>query len=333
MPSLITHYLCGDKWLKNINNEAIAALVTKYRTAFNVGTQGPDILFYYRIWPWCSSGGLDKLGTRMHGEKVGEVFQELIQYIHTRGEDKALLTAYLLGYSSHYALDSISHPYIYYKTGFSREPSVKQRFSCHHSRFEKAIDIHMLQLEQRLKHTSVKVHGLISLQSREALAIGAMYSDVISKVFRLSIRPQQIATAIKDMSKVYSLLTDRAGSKMKLFNWLEGRLISHSFVSSNIYPHKINDDYDYLNHSKSPWYLPWDNTEMRSESFYELYNRAIEETRTLCNSIYNCLQGQNPLENTLQTIGNKSFSTGEDCSSGIEMKYHNCIYEQNQQPL
>ncbi len=333
MPSLITHYLCGDKWLKNINNEAIAALVTKYRKAFNVGTQGPDILFYYRVWPWFSSEGMDKLGVRMHGENVGEVFKSLINYIHTRKKDKGLLTSYLLGYSCHYALDAISHPYIYYRTGFSQEPEVKHRFSCHHSKFEKAIDMHMLQLEHSLKHTAIKVKELISLQPHEALSIGAMYSDAISKVFKLPIQPQQIAMAIKDMAKVYAFLDDRAGSKMKLFNWLEKRLNSHSYVTSNIYPHKINDDHDYLNHSKSPWYLPWDRTEMRSDSFYELYSRAIEETNTLCHSIYNCLQGHTPLENTLQTIGNKSFSTGIDCSAGIEMKYHNCIYEHNHQPL
>jgi len=328
MPSLITHYLCGDKWLNQLNEDTVKSLITKYRQVFNVGTQGPDILFYYRIWPWYKTKGIDKIGSKMHSEKVSEVFQEGLKYINTTKENRGLLTAYLLGYACHYALDSSTHPYIYYMTGFAKEKDFKGQYSCYHSKFEKAIDLHMLEMEQRLQHTDIKVAGFIRLNRHEALVIGNMYSIVLAKVFNISITPKQVATAISDMRNIYSFLEDRRGKKMKLFNWLEQKLNYNSYITSNMYTHKLNKDFDYLNHQELPWQLPWDNTSVRNDSFYQLYNNAIAETNRLSQGIVNYLEGINSLEVTMKIIGNKSFSTGVDCNTEIEMKYHNCIYEQ-----
>ena len=328
MPSLITHYLCGDKWLNQINEEAMKSLVHKYRQVFNVGTQGPDILFYYRIWPWFNSNGIDKVGSRMHGERVAAVFYEGIKYILEAKENKELLIAYFLGYATHYALDSNSHPYIYYMTGFGKEDNFKQQYSCHHSRFEKAIDLHMLKKEYKLEHTDIKAEDFIRLTPYEAKVIGEMYATVIQRIFEIQLTPKQVSTAISDMGKIYSFLEDKNGTKMRLFNWLETKLNYTSYVTSNIYPHVLNNDYDYLNRNNSSWHLPWDNSVARNESFEELFNKSVEESNILCRSILNCVTGNSSIDDTMRIIGNKSFSTGMDCDLGIEMKYHNCIYEQ-----
>ena len=328
MPSLITHYLCGNKWLNQLDQEAVKSLVMKYRQVFNVGTQGPDILFYYRIWPWYKTNGIDKIGSKMHSEKISEVFQEGLIYIQTTKENRDLLTAYFLGYASHYALDSNTHPYIYYMTGFAEEKGFKGQYSCYHSMFEKAIDIQMLEMEQKQCHTDIKVDSFIRLNSHEALTIGNMYSSILAKVFNISITPKQVATAITDMRNIYSFLEDKTGKKMKLFNWLEKKLNYNNYVTSNMYTHTLNKDFDYLNHQELPWQLPWDNTAVKNDSFFQLYNNAIDETNRLSQGILNYLEGNKSLEATMEIIGNKSFSTGVDCDAGIEMKYHNCIYEQ-----
>jgi hypothetical protein len=81
MPSLLTHYLCGNEMLKVLQNEDLINIITKYRQIFNIGTQGPDIFFYYRVWPWLDSKGINKLGERMHVEKVNDFFINAVEYI------------------------------------------------------------------------------------------------------------------------------------------------------------------------------------------------------------------------------------------------------------
>lgn len=327
MPSLITHYLCGEGWLKKLDNNEIKSLILKHRSAFNIGTQGPDIFFYYRIWPWSKTKGIDKIGSKMHNSKVSLIFLEGIKYIKEAKTNKELLTAYFLGYASHLALDSITHPYIYYMTGFEGEAGFKQKYSCYHSKFEKAIDILMLEREFKLSHLDLKVKDLIFIKPFEANILGGLYERILLNTFQLQLSPQEVSIAILDMIKVYSLLEDKKGKKMCLFEWLEKKLRYTSYVSSNIYPHILNNSLDYLNLQRKPWHPPWDNSQINRESFVDLFDKAIYDMDTLCKSLYLCIEGEKPVDHVMKIIGNRSYITGVDCDRTIVMKYHDCIYE------
>lgn len=327
MPSLITHYLCGDRWLKKLDNSNMKSILLEHRNVFNIGTQGPDIFFYYRIWPWSKTNGIDKIASKFHNSEVSQVFIEAINYIKEAKCHKELMTSYILGYASHLALDSITHPYIYYMTGFDGAEGFKQKYSCYHSRFEKAIDILMLEKELQLNHLELSIKDLISIKPFEANILGAFYESILLNTFQLQLPPKAVSIAISDMLKVYSLLKDKQGYKMSLFKWLEKKLKHTNYVSSNIYPHRLINSLDYLNLEGKSWHPPWDNTIVRKESFIELFDRAVSETDTLCRNVYQCLEGEKSIEDVIQIIGNRSYLTGINCDLETVMKYHKCIYE------
>ena len=78
---------------------------------YNIGLQGPDILFYYdplRKNPYKAAGDA------MHDAPAAPFFASAAGRVSARPEGQALLS-YLLGFVCHFALDSQCHSYIEYE--------------------------------------------------------------------------------------------------------------------------------------------------------------------------------------------------------------------------
>lgn len=282
MPGIITHYLCGDEMIKALNNIELKNLLIQYRQVFNLGTQGPDILFYYRVWPWSNNDGVSHIGDTMHEKNVTLFFKEALKYIlSTKESTRALLTAYICGYGCHYSLDSNTHPYIFYRTGED---------SAFHRHFETSLDFIMLQRLKNKNPWEIKPYNLTKIGNIEALTIGKMYNHILNKVYGINIEESQIVTAIKDMSNVQRALMDRTGIKKKLLH-------KAPLISNMIYPLKINDNIDYLGNS----------------SFIEMFQKSVKESEEICIKLYNDSLSEILLLENEDYIGNRSFTTGLDC--------------------
>lgn len=121
MPAMATHYLFGQDVYKALirKNIEIAEIVKNNKKDYNVGLQGPDLLFYYM--PYKKNhvneygGEIHKLGgliflenalSVLKKEKIKkDLFPEYENYF-----DRIL--AYVLGFINHYTLDSNAHPVI-----------------------------------------------------------------------------------------------------------------------------------------------------------------------------------------------------------------------------
>ncbi len=329
MPALLTHYLCGNAMLQLIKDEHIKNHMSSRWNVFNLGTQGPDIFFYYGAWPWAKSNGIKVLGDRMHEERTGEFILEALKYVIECDEPaKSVLTAYLCGYICHYVLDCHTHPYIFYKTGFVlKGEAYTSKYTYYHRMFETALDVLMLKRELGKRPPEFKASEQIRISRQTSQVIGEMYSKVLRKVYNVDINPEPVCRAIADMTGIAAVLRDKTGIKKKLLSGIERRLGRQPMFSSMILPLEINDGLDYLNTSHSAWYLPWDNSASLTSSFVESFEAAAAESKTIIEAIHFCLSSNNTYERLIPLIGNRSFSTGEDCSLELEFKYFDCIYE------
>lgn len=329
MPGLFTHYLCGSRMLELLENQTLRDVVIRYRQVFNLGTQGPDIFFYYRVWPWTNSHGIEKIGERMHGKKVSAFFTSAVQYIMNReGRDKNVLTAYLCGYLCHYSLDLHTHPYIFYKTGFVRPGEAPtSKYTCYHRMFETAVDVIMLDRVLAVKPIEVKAHELIRVSGKEAQTIGKMYEFILQNTYGVKVSAGQVSEAIRDMVTVQAVLRDRSGLKKKLLSWFEKSRGNFPLMASMIYPSAIIDGLDYLNLDHRPWFFPWDRSVKHTSSFPEMFEHSAQEAKEMGEALFHCLSGTGDIRNALERIGNRSFSTGIDCNRDVQFKYFNCIYE------
>ncbi len=78
--------------------------------AFAAGANGPDSFFCYEVWKKRAKRHYDLpgLGNRMHEEKTGAFLRSLCANVKTRPQ-----VEYALGFLSHYAADTVVHPFIY----------------------------------------------------------------------------------------------------------------------------------------------------------------------------------------------------------------------------
>lgn len=329
MPGLITHYLCGLEAIKQTKSQHVKAIASKRHSVFNLGTQGPDFLFYYRAWPWADSEGIPDIGKKLHRKNIKATFSRMLGYVKSQNApERDILSAYILGFICHYILDVHAHPYVYYKTGFARsEKDDALKYVYYHRLFETTIDVLMLKRILNLAPHRLNVPEIIKISEAESKVIAGMFEHVIRNVHGDNITVSQAVTAINDMHTIQRSLDDPSGLKRLLISKLEHMKGSYPLVSSIIYPQEIRDSLDYLNLKKESWHLPWDNSAEFNSSFVEIFDDAVRETLNIYGQ---CYLGVGKVQNynmLLELLGNRSFTTGEDCELDIEFKYFDCIFE------
>src|SRR5699024_7775783 len=77
--------------------------------AFAIGANGPDALFCFEVWKPARKRRYDlpALGNRMHEENTGAFLKSLVTHVRTQAQ-----IDYTLGFLSHYAADTVLHPYV-----------------------------------------------------------------------------------------------------------------------------------------------------------------------------------------------------------------------------
>ena len=104
MPGLTAHYYFGQEVLQKLPQK-IRAFIELNKPAFNLGLQGPDLLFYYK--PFVPRNKISSIGVRIHNEPASLFFEDAIERIKKTRDDTAL--SYLMGFACHFVLDSSLH--------------------------------------------------------------------------------------------------------------------------------------------------------------------------------------------------------------------------------
>ncbi len=106
MPALAAHYKLGSLVYETLDDEVKSHIIRNFDMYF-LGTQGPDLLFYYKP---LKRNFANEEGSRYHTMSGAELFTPLLAVRDSWTES---LRAYLLGVCCHYALDRNVHPYVY----------------------------------------------------------------------------------------------------------------------------------------------------------------------------------------------------------------------------
>jgi len=103
MPAITAHYYFGQEVLKLLPKE-IQNVIEKNKSSFDLGLQGPDILFYYKPF---EKNEISKMGGDIHEQAGNLIISKAINKIKKTSNQEALV--YLLGFSCHFALDCSVH--------------------------------------------------------------------------------------------------------------------------------------------------------------------------------------------------------------------------------
>lgn len=330
MPNIATHYLCGLEAIKKLQNDKCRNLIESHQNVFNLGVQGPDILFYYEVWPWSAKSISPNIGQTLHTSKVNKVFSSLIDYIlKQKSEVKSLLTVYLLGFVCHNCMDSLGHPYIFYRSGFNTpELNNENLFLYYHRRFETSLDVLLCKKLLNKKVHEINCDRLIKINETEINLISDMYKSIVKSVFDTDLSKKKLKISIKEMQLLEKVLKDPTGIKKKFIGFIDNLVYKFPLFSSLIFPLTLDDGFDYLNLSNREWCMPFDRNIKSTKSFMDLFNEAVNRTQSLCDALYSTIfHNTSNIPNTLKMLGNNSYTSGIDCDAQAIFKYCDIVFE------
>lgn len=313
MPGFITHYLFGCETIKDIDEKKLRSIIKENNKAFSLGLQGPDLFFYF---PYSFTGNKKRLASVMHVYETGRFLHNLIEEVSLLEEiEKNVGLAYLLGFLGHYSLDTICHPYIYYRTGYLNKG--KDYFGKH-TDFETDIDFLLLD---KLKGKSVvdfRQENTIKLDGYSTKVVAQILGNACKKTYPyIKSNNKIIEIAIRSFYYSNGMLNDRKGYKKRALSMAE------KFVFGNVSAAPLfmvaNKDMvwdDPLNERNSEWKNPWDLREKSNKSFWELIDEAKSYYCALINIVGNEIIKNEEINFDLldSLIGNNSYHSGLDCS-------------------
>ncbi|MCL2599852.1 MAG: zinc dependent phospholipase C family protein, partial [Treponema sp.] len=297
MPSQILHTLFGEDLFDALFSHPEPGQARNRRRqdpgphrqepgAFAVGCQGPDIFYHSRHTKPLAL----EYGSLLHRRGYGTFCAHLLGM--ALSAPQSAHRAYALGFLSHAALDRACHPYIIYKSAFTRGTRARgEENSLYHPFFERILDTLMLR-ELRGKEAEAWNQGLLAescanpppgLKDLIARAMVAAFPEKAAKNANLAGR---MDSAFADSARFYRL-TDPAKTKTES---LDAPAPLNRRYLSVVYPIRLSRDAtpDFLNTSREPWHYPYtpsptDNPENQkpgpgadTRSFPDIYADALK---------------------------------------------------------
>ena len=171
MPAVTAHYYFGQEVLRRLPEE-IARIILDHKSAFDLGLQGPDLLFYHTP---IKRNDVVKLGIQMHNEDASIPVTNAIETIQKEPNDMAL--SYLLGFVCHFVLDSSLH------TEISRlAPSHGEHFAL-----EAEMDRQVIQLHYYNKPHHFRRDKLVKINAKEFGWLKPVYPTLSEKDLKKSV--------------------------------------------------------------------------------------------------------------------------------------------------
>ena len=313
MPGFLTHYIAGKAALQGASPQ-IREIITEGEKLYNLGTQGPDIFFYY--FPSQILKRSRGIAQDMHLGSLGL----FLAYMARLAKDapakpeRDIIFAYTAGFLMHYTVDCYAHPYVYARA-FNKN-AIKIKNSADHRRFETAIDVALLKLVSGKKPAGMSQWELINAAPDELSISAAALSQGIQAIYGRRISPKVARRALKFTITCTRFLQSKNGRRKRFMEIMENLAFGEATTSCIIHMQEITGDTDYLNINKTPWHSPWSPTdEVHNDSFMDMYQAAVDEGIEMLEALYGYVYGDLNPEILAEILGNRSLKTGLPCAA------------------
>jgi len=305
MPGLITHYLGGQSALKALSPQ-VSTCIAPFDKLFNLGTQGPDIFFYY------INGFITKrvrnVGSEMHNANLGLFFLEMADIIIELKCPE--LFAYTAGFLAHYAVDSHTHPYIFAKTYHPQKPALKE--AGRHRHFETTIDVLMLKRINGTTPNDYKLAQLLTPDKSQRSNAAAGVSVAIRRVYDRDVYPTDVDRAMGQMASNTNRLQSKTGRRKRWLGNMENLILRTKVISALTHMQEVTETQDFLNLEKEDWSPHWDQANTSNSSFVELFDSAVADATKMITALHDYMHGNLTKEDLAACIKNRSLITGKN---------------------
>ena len=307
MPAFATHYIFLEEMRDSVEKEFGAKL--NYKVA-GVGTQGPDIFLFHRLWPPVTIyKALFGTASLLHKSKPAELFEAFSEYLE-KSEKKDIAKSYIYGFILHYALDRNCHPYVYAFQNQITDENKKIHPLAAHNQVEHAVDTYLLYHRDNIYPPSLfNPDETFTSEKDELEEIARLMHFVLLKCHNKDVAESEIIRAVTDTAKLQATLSDKKGNATRLAHVIETPLgpVSHYFkLSASIKPKDLEIADKYANIRKKEWTSPY-SKETSSKSFEELFEDAKPDAIALIKGFNEICEGR---KSGYEVTNNISFLTG-----------------------
>ncbi len=314
MPDMLAHWEVAEKARARLRPGPLARLLDAEADAYKVGAQGPDFLFYTRVW----SGGRSRryLAFLVHQHRMRDVFHSLFdQAAGLPAEERAIALAFACGYAAHLCLDAEAHPWIMYWTGDITEradPESRALAFRRHGLLEGSIDV-MLRQQRSADPAWIRRSRLLRMSRAQTAVVANVIARALRDVHGVAFSAAEGRAAFRDMALVYSAMSDRRAPVTRLLTIL-APVIDHAGVlnRTQLYPDDPLPLVVDLARTRRRWFRPSVPDEPRTETLEEIFALAVVETVRCLEAVEGLLDGAGAGE-TADAIGDRDMLTGLPC--------------------
>lgn len=306
MPAVIAHELFARRVSAHLREES-DGLPPVDGALFRVGAQGPDLLYFHRVFPWQPGRSYARFGLRLHTISPRRLFDTCAAVMREEPGLAAVGQSFVAGWLCHYALDRTVHPFVLYWQGVLQEeqPRYARRPNFYHYRIESALDTLTLRRESGRFVSDYYLPSVLPLRDdRREAAIGRFLSRVLCRLFDLPPDPGHAALAVGDMRTAMRFMNDPHRLRHCLvFRPLETAACCGHVASSLLRP-AAADDWDYANHAHREWRHPEDPARSSRQSYEELFDEAAGEAAEMIRQFWSAWRAGLP-----DLTGDRGFSS------------------------
>ena len=282
MPASYTHQILAEKIFEALP-ENIKAMIP-FSSEYFLGAQGGDVWYFHKI---PGSRHRLNLGKYFHRHNVYEVFCSLLKSAAKGG----VAASYAAGYVTHYAGDTVFHPYVYFmvekykrcKNGWkgNRHALMESDFDTYFVRKYKDLPVGEYHFPVRYDHLD-----LAALYPVVASASEDTGGD--SKISASSVRH-----AVRRFLRFQRFFADRHYRRRKILYGAESVFHAKHILSGLC--RRENPEPAYFNQDREEWHYPADASQTSRVSVDQLFDRAVREGVRLVCEFFICMEGGKPL--------------------------------------
>ena len=290
MPDPVVHVSFGREVLASLPEEIRCDILPD---PYTFALFGPDVWFLFRPLSHTESRG-----RRMHTTKPGVFLMSLLRRAAI-SSCRPEMFSYLAGFLCHYALDSTTHPYIIHITA---EAHV---FPRSHMSLEHALDAVVMR-EDGFWGSSHPVTDHYFPAVRLPVKMQNDLNRVFEEVYGWKNCWADMNRSCRRYRQCFRMMEHPAGIAARL-----ARLTKAPVLQSLMYSESFFHDRDPENCQHRTWRHPFDPSQISSESFPEMREKARQLAVRLITAAYRHLRyGEMSDEELAALIGDRSYLSG-----------------------
>ena len=319
MPSIVTHNIFAKEILKKLDNDESFDLLLNNKEFLFAFAQSHDFLFFHK------DDSVKKMGHVAHKNNTKKFIINIIQYIKDNNlQNHAPSLCYLYGVITHYVLDSICHPFIFYRTGvFNKKKASTYKYRGEHTHMEKDIDAlyYKKYYNEELYNCDINNDMIGEIEFDQTLInlISYAYNKTYNLINYGEVYRDSIFRA-KRISKLF--MNDSSGFKRFIYQAID-KLFKNKFGYLEGYStYNISPDKSFLNEEHNNWYNPANKKLCYNYSFDELFEISIKKCLKIIRAVHNTLTNNESIEFLIDNdiIEDNSYLTGLNLSLSQKMR-------------